>query len=86
MKTKKIKMKLALNKNTIVNLERPNMKDVKGGTDSDFSCDTCFTFRGITCVKCNSNVSCIETHCFEFNSDCYYCPTGSGCDTDEYYC
>ena len=81
MKTKKIKMKLALNKNTIVNLERPSMNDVKGGTDSDFSCDTCATLYGITCMVCDSNLSCDENACFQFDSRCQYCPTGPFCNT-----
>ncbi len=79
MKTKKMSRKLELNKSTIANIGASTMNNVKGGTDSDFSCDTCETLWGVTCMRCNSRLSCEPDYCFQFDSNCPNCPTGLFC-------
>ena len=42
MKTKKFDKKLALNKNTIVNLGNQEMISAKGGIFTEGTCDSCY--------------------------------------------
>ena len=66
MRRKKINKKLFLNKNTVANLGRADLGDVKGaGT-------------GITCNFCNSDISCYIDKCmidFTDDFDCTTLPT-----------
>lgn len=59
MKTKKLKNKLVLNKETVTNLEFNQLKRVKGGDVCDCTC--CPTCDDLTCVTCQTHV-------------CYVCP------------
>jgi hypothetical protein len=65
MRRKKIDKKLFLNKNTVANLGRADMGDVRGAT-------------GITCNFCNSDISCYINKCmidFTDETDCTTLPT-----------
>ena len=63
MKQKTSSKKLSLNKNTVANLNQKAMLRVKGGTGT-----------GITCEWCDTDYSCMVTHCDWYETEytgCY---------------
>lgn len=68
MKSKKLGKKLALNKETIINLNNKAIGKVRGGNKT-----------GVTCVFCPT----IEWTCVETNCDtCYHTCPPTWCDTE----
>jgi hypothetical protein len=68
MKKKTLSKKLVFNKKTVVNLNQDDMGHVKGGE------------TGITCYYCDSDVSCIVTHC-DWDESVY-----TGCYCTDFSC
>lgn len=88
MKTKRINLKLSLNKTTVASLQNPQMEDVKGGKYNtiNYSCDTvcadCSRVGTCTCQTCPGYNSC-NTYSCDYTcpglNTCggFECPTGT---------
>jgi len=77
MKTKKFNQKLTLNKRTVSNLNSGQMRGIKGGHNTNITCEYCDTVESCEhtfCLICESIPDTVCAFCLE---------TEPACNTDE---